>query len=253
MENWLLNWTSWILMNTHAEIDGVKYEDGAEWTTVMFELWKKNSDYGRELANKEQLSELNVTREQLNLIERALDFYSRVGIGQFERIKDHPTFEKVLYDKCTPKREPQVGDRTPQGEILEIKDGKALINGSVDPIEKIWVKTPEWKDLKDVKLSTDYGKYHEIRDIVDDKLTEPRNLLIGDESLSKYASFGLHNEQVDPSCRMAFDLIQVIRHERWKENPDKTHMTVDSHISFTYEKDNTSNLIRCKLNKKPKS
>lgn len=53
MESWLLNWTSFILSNTHAEIDGLKYEDGPEWTQRMFESWKKNSDLGRKLLESE--------------------------------------------------------------------------------------------------------------------------------------------------------------------------------------------------------
>jgi hypothetical protein len=47
MENWLLNWSSWVIRNTHAEIDGLTYDDGPEWLEKMFECWKKNSDYGK--------------------------------------------------------------------------------------------------------------------------------------------------------------------------------------------------------------
>jgi hypothetical protein len=47
MEPWLLNWTSFILSNTQAEIDGLKYADGPEWTQRMFESWKKNSHWGQ--------------------------------------------------------------------------------------------------------------------------------------------------------------------------------------------------------------
>jgi hypothetical protein len=53
MEPWLLNWTSFILSNTQAEIDGLKYADGPEWTQRMFESWKKNSDLGRKLLESE--------------------------------------------------------------------------------------------------------------------------------------------------------------------------------------------------------
>jgi hypothetical protein len=47
MENWLINWTGFITSNIHAEINGLKYEDGPEWMIVMFELWQNNSDYGQ--------------------------------------------------------------------------------------------------------------------------------------------------------------------------------------------------------------
>lgn len=193
------------------------------------------------------MNTLHLTNEQLFLIERALDFYSRIGIGQFDKIKDHPTFEKHLEEYCRPKHEPKVGDRTPQGEILEIKDGKALINGSIDKKTGHWCKKQEWKKLKDVKLSTDYSRYHQIRDTVDECLVQPRNMLITDPTMPLHGSWGIHNPSVDDSCRMAFDIHQVIRHERWKRCENRSTMTVDSHIHFTHRKDNSSSLIRCEM------
>lgn len=43
------------------------------------------------------MATLTVTEKQLQLIQKSLDFYSRAGIGQFDAIKDHPTFEKHLH------------------------------------------------------------------------------------------------------------------------------------------------------------
>ena len=195
------------------------------------------------------MNRLELTDEQLWLVERALDFYSRVGIGQFEVIKDHPTFEIYLEEVCRPKRQPEVGDRTPQGEILEIKDGKALINGSVSKETGHWCKEKEWKKLKDVKLSTDYGRYHNIRDNVDEMLVQPRNMLINDPLMTRNGSWGIYNENVDDSCRMSFDIVQVIRNERWKRNPHRSDMTVDSHIHFSHRKDDSSTKIKCVMDK----
>jgi len=48
MEGWLLNWTGFVLLNTHTEIDGLSYESGPEWISKMFETWEKNSDKGIE-------------------------------------------------------------------------------------------------------------------------------------------------------------------------------------------------------------
>jgi len=186
---------------------------------------------------------LNLTDEQLNIVQTALDFYSRVGIGQFNVIKDHPTFQENLYKVCTPQKEIEVGDRTPQGEVLEINKNKALINGSVK--DGMWNKEPEWKLLKDVVLSTDYSKYHKIRDEVDEKFAEVRNILIQDYSVGKNGSWGIYNENVDDSCRIAFDIIQVIRHEKWKKNPNRSNVTVDSSIHFSHRKDKSSELIKC--------
>jgi len=52
MEPWLLNWTSFVLSNTHAKIDGLKYKDGSQWIQKTFELWTKNSDYGQMVYDK---------------------------------------------------------------------------------------------------------------------------------------------------------------------------------------------------------
>lgn len=173
------------------------------------------------------MAKIQLNNEQLRLIQTALDFYSRVGMGQFTEIKDHPTFEKNLEDLCRPKKTLNVGDKTPQGEILEIKDGRALINGSVK--DGMWNKATEWKDLKDVKLSTDYYKYHKIRDEVDEQLTIARNMLYGEE-IGKNGSWGIYNPKVDESCREAYNMLQVIRHEFWKVNPKRSDITVDSSV-----------------------
>jgi hypothetical protein len=190
------------------------------------------------------MPKLEVTEKQLRVIQNALELYSRIGIGQFDKIKDHPTFERHLSEVCTPKKEPEVGDRTPQGEILEIKDGKALINGSVK--DGMWCKDQEWKPLDKVKLSTDYGKYHEIRDAVDEILIQPRNMLCNDPTLPRHGSWGIHNPNVDNSCRIAFDIIQVIRHEYWKKDEERTDWTRDARINFTSD-DADSNKIKCEL------
>ena len=174
---------------------------------------------------------IETSLENAILIERALEFYTRLGISQFEEIKNHPTYEKFLYKVCTPQKEIEVGDRTPQGEVKEIKDGKALISGSVK--DGMWDKEWEWKKLEDVELSTDYSKYHALRDEVDNLLLEVKKVLTNNRHASNNGGWGIYNEDVDESCRIAFDIQQVIRHERWKNNPNKSSATVDSHVHFS--------------------
>ena len=128
------------------------------------------------------MATLTVTEDQLRLIQQALDFYSRIGIGQFGEIKNHPTFEKHLHIE------------------FEIDD------------------------------KTDYSRYHAVRDSVDNMLVQPRNMLYNNNSLSRNGSWGIFNPNVDDSCREAFDLIQVIRHEFWKKNPKRSSITVDSSL-----------------------
>lgn len=174
------------------------------------------------------MATITCTNSQLRLIQAALDFYSRVGIGQFTEIKNHPTFERHLEEVCRPKNTPKVGDRTPQGEILEIKGKKALIGGSVSKKTNMWCDTPEWKKLEDVKLSTDYSRFHSIRDTVDNMLADARNVLINDVSCGRNGSWGIYNENVDDSCREAFEIIKKIRFRFWIANPNRSNMTVDS-------------------------
>jgi len=182
------------------------------------------------------MATLEVNNDQLSLIQNALDFYSRVGTGQFSVIKDHPTFQKHLYNECVPKKEPEVGDRTSQGEILEIKNGKALIDGSV--INGRWNNATEWKKLEDVKLSTDYEKFHFKRGVIDGLLHEARNILSNDFSVGINGNWGIHNPNVDETCREAYDLIQVIRHEFWKADEERSDITVDSNIHLTTKDSN---------------
>jgi hypothetical protein len=194
------------------------------------------------------MNTLHLTDEQLTLVQHALDFYSRVGTGQFEVIKDHPTFEAHLHKEFAFKKGPlEVGDRTVRGEVVEIdKKGK-------------WVKTKgswgngeevrKWTDVENVYHSTDYGKYHSTRDSIDEQLTIARNMLINNQFMSRNGSWGIHHPSVDDTSRMAFDIVQVIRHERWKADPKRNEHVVSSHIHFTHRKDDSSNKVKCELNK----
>ncbi len=38
------------------------------------------------------------------------------------------------------------------------------------------------------------------------------------------------NEEASEECRVAYDLVQVIRHEFWKRNPKRSSVTVDSSV-----------------------
>ena len=144
------------------------------------------------------MTTLTVTEQQLRLIQSALDFYSRVGIGQTWVIKDHPTYKRVLHTK-----------------LREDNDGVV-----------------------------DYEKYHDARERADILFSQGRNLLLQEEKHAN-GSYGIHHPNVDEWCRMAFDIVQVIRHEFWKRNPDRSEITVDSHIHFTSTED--SYKIKCNI------
>jgi hypothetical protein len=196
----------------------------------------------KEVIEEPKMATLHVTEKQLKLIQTALDFYSRVGIGQMWAIKDHPTYQKTLEDKLRPKKKIEVGDRTERGEVVEIGKGYIKTKGSWGNGEEIRT----WNDVDEVKLSIDYGLYHDIRDQAEDLLVEGRNKLI-QEDISKHGSYGIFNPNVDDSCRVAFDIIQVIRHEFWKRDPEKSSMTVDSSITI-WTKDGKK--VKCELDEK---
>jgi hypothetical protein len=181
------------------------------------------------------MAKIELSNDQLHLIQKALDFYSRIGIGQFWVIKEHPTFEEFLRDAFRIKTGPiEVGDKTERGIVVEIGPKRKWIKtkGSWGNGEEI----KKWDDPEKIKHSVDYSRYHAVRDTIDSILTQPRNMLIQDTSMGQHGSWGIHHPKVDDSCREAFDLIQVIRHEFWKANPNSSSITVDSHIHFTSSK-----------------
>lgn len=188
------------------------------------------------------MATLELTNEQLRLVQQALDFYSRVGIGQMWAIKEHPTYENHLREKLRPKKQIEVGDRTERGEVVEIGKGYIKTKGHWGNGEEI----REWTDVENVKLSIDYGMYHEIRDRAEKVLNQGRNMLLQEE-LPNNGSWGIFNPDVDESCRVAFDIVQVIRHEFWKQNPNRSDITVDSSVHLHCA---DSEKIKCKLKEK---
>jgi DNA-directed RNA polymerase subunit L len=56
------------------------------------------------------MASIRLTEEQLRIIQEALDFYSRVGIGQFNVIKEHPTFENQLKKEFTDEEKLEFAD-----------------------------------------------------------------------------------------------------------------------------------------------
>jgi hypothetical protein len=175
------------------------------------------------------MATLTVTKKQLQLIQKSLDFYSRVGIGQFEEIKNHPTFERHLHREFAVGSGPfKVGDRTMRGEVVEVcpKGRWIKTKGRWGNREEVRM----WEDVENIEYSTDYTRYHAVRDEVDDIFTQAKKLLYNQPSAVKNGGWGIHNPNVDDSCIEAFDLIQVIRHEFWKKNPKRSRITVDSSV-----------------------
>ena len=188
------------------------------------------------------MATIKLNNEQLKLIQTALDFYSRVGSLQLEEILRHPTIENYIRDRFRPEKALEVGDRTERGEIVEIvrKSSKEIKNSVNDNIKYIKTKGSwgngeeirKWTDIKNVKLSTDYNGVNNAKDEVEKLFNKVKTEITG-EYWSNGSTLGIYNDKTDQSCRDAWDIIQVIRHEFWKENPNRSSITVDSHLNLT--------------------
>ena len=187
------------------------------------------------------MATLEVTNEQLILIQKALDFYSRVGIGQMWAVKEHPTYENVLREKLRPKKKLEIGDTTERGEVVEIGKDYIKTKGHWGNGEEI----REWKDVENVKLTIDYSLYHDLRDKAERVLNQGRNMLLQEE-IHNNGSYGIYNPQVDESCRVAYDIVQVIRHEFWKADPERSSITVDSSVHLGTK---DSQKIKCEIDR----
>lgn len=170
---------------------------------------------------------IKVTEEQARLIQKSLDFYSRVGAGQFSEILDHPTFYRNLIKRFTTQKELEVGDKCMQGEIVEINGDDIKLVGRFGGDKKE-------QTLKKDKVyhSPDWSELHAHRDSIKSDLKLVSLKLHTEIPTSLNGNMGIHNKGVDDTCRQAFDLLQVIRHEFYKKY-DGESPTVDSHVHFT--------------------
>jgi hypothetical protein len=173
------------------------------------------------------MATITLNDQQLRLIMFSLELYSRVGILQFERMLDHPTIEAAIERQFTPNQKVMLGSKTCRGMVVKMTK-KAIWT------EGVWNGTPEikkWTDIENVKLSPDYDQMSQTRDLIRAWLNEVKKLVAGDPIYnSSGASYGIHNPYADVTCREAYDMIQVIRHEFWKANPKRNDSTVDSHV-----------------------
>jgi len=171
------------------------------------------------------MAKIECTNSQLQLIQKALDFYFRVGMGQFNVIVEHPTFEKSLYRQFSPNKPFEVGDQTMRGEITKITKNAIWTKGHWGNGEEV----RKWADIENIQYSPDWEKLHTKENEVKNQLNVARNLLYGEE-MSRNGSWGMHNNQVDESCREAFNMIQVIRYEFNKISKNPCENCVSSSV-----------------------
>lgn len=183
------------------------------------------------------MATIECNNEQLQIIKMALDLYSRVGMVQLERILDHPTIDRAIEDNYTPQKQIEVGDDCLQGKVVKITKKYVWTKGS-------WGKGEEVRRFKreEVRLSPDWEGVHKMRDDIR-RLAGLMKNLISKGKLSANGNYGIHNEKVDESCRVCWDVLQVIRHEFWKQSLDKDSWSLESHV---YHASDTKN-VKVKL------
>lgn len=178
------------------------------------------------------MAEIKLTNEQLQLISTTLDFYSRMGALDLLQILDHESIDNILIEKHTPKKELEVGVQTMRGEIVEIGDGYIKTKGSWGKGEEI----KKWVDVDKIKLSPNWESYHKDKKEIEYMIGNIKNI-ITNHKIGVNGNYGIYNKEISDSCREAYDIHQVIRHEFWKEHDDKDFMVVSSSVTLTSDKE----------------
>lgn len=178
------------------------------------------------------MATLECNNEQLRIIQNALDLYSRVGMVQLETILDHPTIDRAIEDNYTPQKEIEVGDNCLQGKVVKVTKNYIWTKGS-------WGKGEEVRRFKreEMRLSPDWEGVHRMRDDVR-RLAGLMKAGISRGELGTNGNYGIHSKKVDESCRVCWDILQVIRHEFWLEQCEKNTWSVASHVSRSSNTEN---------------
>lgn len=96
---------------------------------------------------------------------------------------------------------------------------------------------PTFESLTKKRFTRDdkvnYESYHHQRTVADEYFTLGRNRLWEYGDMGTHGSLGIYNNEVDESSRVAYDILQVIRHEFWKANPNRSDWVVmaSTHLS----------------------
>ncbi len=173
------------------------------------------------------MAKIELTNKQLRLVQDALELYSRAGILQWRYVYDHPSVQRFLKDSFTPDIKLTIGVETMRGEIVEIGDGYIKTKGRWGNGEEI--KT--WTDIENIEKTPNWNEYHNAKNKIESLFSEVNRIILQDPTLPDGSSIGIHNPKSKESLD-AFDIIQVIRHEFWKNDPDHSDITVSSSVNI---------------------
>lgn len=168
---------------------------------------------------------IEVTEEQAGLLINVLDNYSRIGTLQFNRIENHPTISNLIEKKCTPiSKKFKVGQtvQVPNkllGTIREIHKDKLTVdvtclNVGANQKQNTKIELKSY-NIKEVSHTVDWHKYHSMVEDFNNSLEPARCLLYKFNGVNH--SLGIYSKYVDDSCRDAYDMLQIIRNELYKD------------------------------------
>ena len=176
------------------------------------------------------MAKIELSQKQLRLIQDALELYSRIGILQLDRILDHPSIEGIIANQFTSKEPIKVGDHIGRGEVVEIGKDYFKTKGSWGNGEEI----RKWTDMDALKHWPDYDGLHPHCDEIKRRLNDIKNLIAKDHSIqSQNASYGIHRTKEGEHNLEAYDMIQVIRNEFWKDEENPPQYVVGSSVHKT--------------------
>lgn len=73
---------------------------------------------------------------------------------------------------------------------------------------------------------SDFWRDYDNRERLDSLIKEMRDIIYPE--LKGYAHWGIFNDRCPQESKIAYDIIQVLRHELWKIKDDKRNFTVDA-------------------------
>jgi hypothetical protein len=170
------------------------------------------------------MAKIELSNKHLQLIKDALELYSRLSLLQIERILEHPDIENLIESNFRDNTPLKVGDETERGVVVEI--GKNLVKTRGIWEGKEEVKT--WTDVTCIKKSPDWEKIHILNHDANSIIAILKNIITQNNTVF------VKKTSISNDC---FDMVQIIRHEFWKNNKNKSEHTIDSSILLS-NKDN---------------
>ena len=182
------------------------------------------------------MAKIELTNKQLRMVQEALELYSRAGILQWRYVYNHPSVQKYLKESYSDEKELKVGVNTMRGTVVEIGEDYVKTKGTWGNGEEIRT----WTDVENIEISPNWSKYQNAKNKIEKMFGDVNRIILNDFTFPDSASPGIHNPNSRESLEV-FDLIQIIRHEFWKANPNRG-IGVDSNINI-----NTGNNIKVEL------